>query len=191
MLASQAKFPPGSNSLRRKPSPACGRASRRRAPLRSGGGATIRCLYLSLRRAFPASPCTCCATTVCAAARPGAPSRTLTGWALQAGMPRSAVAAVWWAGQAGHQRRTAPYGRAHEVCYISSGTQIRSQISELALCGRAGEAQATPPIGIGIRVRGSSPALAALRRSHASYTVSGGHSWSACRVFLAIMNSEL
>ena len=53
----------------------------------------------------------------------------LTGWALQAGVPRSAVAAVWWAGQAGHQRRMGERTRFALIRLTN-----RSQISELALC---------------------------------------------------------
>jgi hypothetical protein len=59
------------------------------------------------------------------AARPAA----LTGWALLAGMPRSAVAAVWWPAQAGHQRRTGERTR-----FALIRPTYRSQISELALC---------------------------------------------------------
>ena len=59
------------------------------------------------------------------AARPAA----LTGWALLAGMPRSAVAAVWWPAQAGHQRRTGERTR-----FALIRLTYRSQISELALC---------------------------------------------------------
>ena len=59
------------------------------------------------------------------AARPAA----LTGWALLAGMPRSAVAAVWWPDQAGHQRRTGERTK----CALIRPTN-RSQINELALC---------------------------------------------------------
>ena len=58
------------------------------------------------------------------AARPAA----LTGWALLAGMPRSAVAAVWWPAQAGHQRRTGERTR-----FALIRLTYRSQISELAL----------------------------------------------------------
>ena len=59
------------------------------------------------------------------AARPAA----LTGWALLAGMPRSAVAAVWWPAQAGHQRRT-----GERTSFALIRPTNRSQISELALC---------------------------------------------------------
>ena len=59
------------------------------------------------------------------AARPAA----LTGWALLAGMPRSAVAAVWWPAQAGHQRRT---GERTRFALIRPTN--RAHISELALC---------------------------------------------------------
>ena len=59
------------------------------------------------------------------AARPAA----LTGWALLAGMPTSAVAAVWWPAQAGHQRRTGERTR-----FALIRPTYRSQISELALC---------------------------------------------------------
>ena len=40
----------------------------------------------------------------------------LTGWALLAGMPTSAVAAVWWPAQAGHQRRTGERTRFALIC---------------------------------------------------------------------------
>ena len=59
------------------------------------------------------------------AARPAA----LTGWALLAGMPTSAVAAVWWPAQAGHQRRTGERTRFALIRFT-----YRSQISELARC---------------------------------------------------------
>ena len=59
------------------------------------------------------------------AARPAA----LTGWALLAGMPTSAVAAVWWPAQAGHQRRTGERTRFALIRLTN-----RAQISELALC---------------------------------------------------------
>ena len=116
-------FPPGSDSLRRRNRHQ--RARLEKAHLRSGGGATICCLYLSGERSrhFPARV----APPPFAPLR-GAPSRT--DWLGASGrLPTPAVAAVWWPAQAGHQRRT---GQRTRLALIR--LTYRSQISELALC---------------------------------------------------------
>ena len=115
-------FPPGSNSLRRRNRHQ--RARLEKAHLRSGGGATICCLYLSGERSrhFPARV----APPPFAPLR-GAPSHT--DWLGASGMPTSDVAAVWWPAQAGHQRRA---GERTRFALIRPTN--RSQISELALC---------------------------------------------------------
>jgi hypothetical protein len=99
-----------------------------KAHIRSVGGATICCRYLSGERPLALQLPARVAPPPFAPLR-GAPSRTLTGWALLAGMPRSAVAAVWWPAQAGHQRRT---GECTRLALIRPTN--RSQISELAFC---------------------------------------------------------
>ena len=88
------------------------------------------------------------------AARPAA----LTGWALLAGMPRSAVAAVWWPAQAGHQRRAG--GRTR--CALIKPTN-RLQISELALCSFfSSAARGRAPFGAErFFVRGRAPKMTA------------------------------
>lgn len=96
-----------------------------KAHIRSVGGATICCLYLSGERPLqlPARV----APPPFAPLR-GAPSRT--DWLGASGrLPRSAVAAVWWPAQAGHQRRTGERTK----CALIRPTN-RSQINELALC---------------------------------------------------------
>ena len=82
----------------------------------------------------------------------------LTGWALQAGVPRSAVAAVWWAGQAGHQRRTGERTR-----FALIRPTYRSQISELALCSFfSSAARGRVPFGAErFFVRGRAPKMTA------------------------------
>ena len=88
------------------------------------------------------------------AARPAA----LTGWALLAGMPRSAVAAVWWPAQAGHQRRTGERTR-----FALIRPTYRSQISELALCSFfSSAARGRAPFGAErFFVRGGAPKMTA------------------------------
>ena len=88
------------------------------------------------------------------AARPAA----LTGWALLAGMPRSAVAAVWWPAQAGHQRRTGERTR-----FALIRLTYRSQISELALCSFfSSAARGRAPFGAErFFVRGGAPKMTA------------------------------
>ena len=115
-------FPPGSDSLRRRNRHQ--RARLEKAHLRSGGGATICCLYLSGERSLrlPAR----------VAPPPFAPLRgasSRTDWLGASGRPTFAVAAVWWPAQAGHQRRA---GERTRFALIRPTN--RSQISELALC---------------------------------------------------------
>jgi len=88
------------------------------------------------------------------AARPAA----LTGWALLAGMPTSAVAAVWWPAQAGHQRRTGERTR-----FALTRPTYRSQISELALCSFfSSAARGRVPFGAErFFVRGRAPKMTA------------------------------
>ena len=88
------------------------------------------------------------------AARPAA----LTGWALLAGMPTSAVAAVWWPAQAGHQRRTGERTR-----FALIRLTYRSQISELALCSFfSSAARGRAPFGAErFFVRGGAPKMTA------------------------------
>ena len=145
-------FPPGSNSLRRRNRHQ--RARLEKAHLRSGGGATICCLYLS---GEPSEhPPSTVAPPPFAPLR-GAPSRT--DWLGASGrLPTPAVAAVWWPAQAGHQRRT---GQRTRLALIRPTN--RSQISELALCSIfSSAARGRAPSGAErFFVRGGAPKMTA------------------------------